>query len=79
MFIDITSIDLFDQNTCMTCAKVGLRHMDITDIDLFDQKWIWHVPITSIDLFNQNLGMVCAKATLRCSWISLVLIYLIKI
>ena len=87
MFIDITSIDLFDQNTCMTCAKVGLRHMDITDIDLFDQKWIWHVPregsdymdITSIDLFNQNVGMACAKATLRCSWISLVLIYLIKI
>ena len=60
--------------------------MDITGIDLFDQKWMWHVPrvgsdymdITSIDLFNQNVGMVCAKATLRYSWISLVLVYLIK-
>ena len=41
MFIDITSIDLFDQNMSMTCVKV--RHMDITAIDLFDQIWIWHV------------------------------------
>ena len=87
MFIDITSIDLFGQNTGMTCAKVGLRHMDITGIDLFDQIWMWHVPrvgsdymvITSIDLFNQSVGMVCAIATLRCSWISLILVYLIKI
>ena len=87
MFRDITSIDLFDQNTRMTCAKVELRHMDITGIDLFDQIWMWRMPrvgldymdITSIDLFNQNVGMVCAKAILRCSWISLVLVYLIKI
>ena len=85
MFIDITSIDLSDQNTCMTCAKVG--HMDIPGIDVFDQIWMWHVPrvgsdymdITSIDLFNQNLDMVCAKVRLRCSWISPALIYLIKI
>ena len=74
MFIDI-SIDLFDQNTCTTCTKVGLKHMDITGIDVFDQIWMWHVPrvgsdymdITSIDLFNQNVGMVCAKVTLGCS------------
>ena len=87
MFIDINSIDLFDQHICMTCAKVGLRHMDITGIDLFDQILMWHVPrvgsdymdITSIDLFNKNVGMACAKATLRCSWISLVLVYLMKI
>ena len=87
MFRDITSIDLFDQNADMACAKVRLRHMDITGIDLFDQIWMWHVPrvgldymdITSIDLFNQNVGMVCAKVTFRCSWISLVLVYLIKI
>ena len=43
MFTDITSIDLFDQYACMTCAKVRLRHMDINVIDLFDQIWIWHV------------------------------------
>ena len=35
--------------------------------------------ITDIDLFDQNVGMVCAKVTLRCSWISLILIYLIRI
>ena len=35
--------------------------------------------ITSIDLFDQNVGMVYANVRLRCSWILLVLIYLIKI
>ena len=34
--------------------------------------------ITGIDLFDQKVGMTCAGARLRCSWISLVLIYLIK-
>ena len=59
--------------------------MDITGIDLFDQIWMWHVPrvgsdyvdITSIDLFDQNVGMACARIRQRCSWISLVLVYLI--
>ena len=50
MFIDITSIDLFDQNACMTCAKVRVRHMDITGIDLFDQIWIWHVLCVGSDV-----------------------------
>ena len=31
-----------------------------------------------IDLFDQNISSVCAKVRLRCSWISLLLIYLIK-
>ena len=35
--------------------------------------------ITGIDLFDLTVGMVCAKVRLRCSWISLILIYLIKI
>ena len=35
--------------------------------------------ITGVDLFDLNVGMVCAKVRLRCSWISLILIYLIKI
>ena len=35
--------------------------------------------ITGIDLFDLNVGMICAKVRLRCSWISVVLIYLIKI
>ena len=34
--------------------------------------------ITDIDLFDQIVGMVCTKVRLRCSWISVVLIYLIK-
>ena len=34
--------------------------------------------ITGIDLFDQNVGMTCTKVRLRCSWISLVIIYLIN-
>ena len=37
MFIDITGIDLFDQNVSVTCANVKW-HMDISSIDLFDQN-----------------------------------------
>ena len=35
--------------------------------------------ITDVDLFDLNMSMACAKVGLRCSWISPVLIYLIKI
>ena len=42
------------------------------------QSWTqMFMDITGIDLFDQNLGMACARIRLRCSWISLVLIYLI--
>ena len=34
--------------------------------------------ITSIDLFDQNVSMGYANVRFRCSWILLVLIYLIK-
>ena len=59
--------------------------MDITGIDLFDHivgmvcaiKIL--MDIIGIDLFDLNVCMVCAKVRLRCSWISLVFIYLIKI
>ena len=34
--------------------------------------------ITGIDLFDQKVVMTCAEARLRSLWISLVLIYLIK-
>ena len=34
--------------------------------------------ITGIDLFDQNICMVCAEVRVTCSWLSLVLIYLIK-
>ena len=35
--------------------------------------------ITSIDLFDQNSGKVGSEVRLRCTWTSLVLMYLIKI
>ena len=64
--MDITGIDLFDQNAGKVGKQVRLRnYMNISGIDLFD-------------LFDQNAGMKCANVRLRCSWISLVLIYLIK-
>ena len=34
--------------------------------------------ISGIDLFDQNVGIKCANVRLRCSSISVVLIYLIK-
>ena len=51
--------------------------MDSSGIDLSDQNAF--MDMTSIDLFDQNMSMACAKVGLRCSWISLILIYLIKI
>ena len=33
---------------------------------------------TGIDLFDQNICMICAEVRVTCSWLSLVLIYLIK-
>ena len=34
--------------------------------------------IIGIDLFDQNVGVACPEIRLRCSWTSLILIYLIK-
>ena len=34
--------------------------------------------ITGIDLFDPNVGMTFANVRLKCSWISIVLIYSIK-
>ena len=34
--------------------------------------------ISDINLFDQNVGTACAEVRLRCTWISLVLIYLNK-
>ena len=36
------------------------------------------IDISGIDLFDQNVFMACAEARVTCSWLSLVLIYLIK-
>ena len=43
------------------------------------QSWTQvFVDITDIDLFDLNVGMICDKVGLRSSWISPVLIYMIK-
>ena len=39
---------------------------------------IVYMNISDIDLFDQNAGMKCANVRLRYLWISLVLIYFIK-
>ena len=39
---------------------------------------IVYMNISGTDLFDQNAGMKCANVRLRCSSISLVLIYFIK-
>ena len=36
------------------------------------------IDISGIDLFDQNVGKTCGQVRLRCSWIVVVLIYLIK-
>ena len=36
------------------------------------------IDFTGIDLFDPNVGMACAIIRFKCSWKSLVLIYLIK-
>ena len=61
MFMDITSIDLFDQNASKAYAEVRLR-CTCTDM-------------TDIGLFNQSASKSCAEARFRCTLISLVLVY----
>ena len=49
-----------------------VRWANKLDSDIHD------VHISGIDLFDQNVGMACTKVRHRCSWVSPVLIYLIK-
>ena len=65
MFINITGIDLFYQNVGMTFANV-------LGSDVHGYQYS-----CSIDLFDQIRDMACVEIKLRCSWKSLVLIYLI--
>ena len=87
MFMDITGIDLFDQNVCMVCAEVRVTcsWLSLVLIYLIKMQVRWanklsqiHMDITGIDLFDQNAGKVGKQIRLRCPWISQVLIYLIK-
>ena len=44
MFIESTSIDLFDQNMDMACAKVRLRCSCILLVLIYlITMWVWHV------------------------------------
>ena len=46
MFMDINSIDLFDQNVAMACANVRLRRLWKSLVLIYLIKmWIWHVPM----------------------------------
>ena len=82
----ITSIDLFDYNVGMACAKVRLRCPCISLVLIYlITMLVWHVPKLHLDghtyhcyySFDHNVGMACAKVRLRCTCILHVLIYLI--
>ena len=52
MLMDISSIDLFDQNVGTACANVRLRCSLI---------------LLALIYFDQNVGIACANVRLRCS------------
>ena len=70
MFMDINSIDLFDQNVGICACEINVDQNVGTQTHMF-------MHITCIDLFYHNVGMACAKVRFRCPCTSLVLIYLI--
>ena len=66
MFMDITSIDLFDQNVGMACANVRLISSCKSMVLIYLIKMlVWYVPMLDSGVHG-------------CSWMSLALIYLIK-
>ena len=87
MFMDISGIDLFDQNVGMAYATVRHRCSWILLVLIYLIKmWVLYMlrlaqmfmSITGNDLLDQNLGMAYANVRLKCLLISLVLICLIK-
>ena len=53
IFIDITSIDLFDQNVGMACARIRLRSSLISPVLIYLIKmWVWHVPELDSDVHD---------------------------
>ena len=51
MFIESTSIDLFDQNMDMACAKVRLRCICLLLKLIYLIKiWVWYVPKLDSDV-----------------------------
>ena len=51
MFMDINSIDLFDQNVGMACVNVRLRSLLKSLVLIYLIKmWVWHVPKLDSDV-----------------------------
>ena len=51
MFIESTSIDLFDQNVDMVCAKVRLRcSCLLLELIYLIKMWVWNVPNLDLDV-----------------------------
>ena len=55
MLMDITSIDLFDQNVGMACANVRLRCLLILLALIYLIKiWVLHVPMLDSDVHKYH-------------------------
>ena len=55
MLMDITSIDLFDQNVGMACANVRLRCLLISLALIYLIKmWVLHVPMLDSDVHEYH-------------------------
>ena len=51
MFMDITGIDLFDQNVDLACAEVRHRCSWISVVLIyFIKMWVWHMPMLDTDV-----------------------------
>ena len=55
MFMEITGIDLFDQNVGMTCVNVRLRSLLKSLVLIYLIKmWVWHVPKLDSDVHGYH-------------------------
>ena len=51
MFMEMTGIDLFDQNVGMACVNVRLRILLKSLVLIYlIQMWVWHVPMLDLDV-----------------------------
>ena len=55
MFMDITGIDLFDQNVDLACAEVRHRCSRISLVLIYLIKMgVWHVPMLDTDILGYH-------------------------
>ena len=51
MFINITGMDLFDQNVGMACVEIRLRcSWKLLVLIYLILMWVWHVPMLGSDV-----------------------------